>query len=176
MGKVQAISCFDLAGKAGLAHGLIGGRATLETWALKGKHRPDKLVDLRDRIEAHVAECPVDLIAYEAPLPIMALLRIGSRDGTIQMLRSCIAVVEEVAARHRIPIDTWTAQEARKKVIGHGRYPRGLAKKKVMTYARMMRYEPGDDNQADALIGFLYISAKLNPRVAHLSTPLFAMG
>jgi cytochrome c-type biogenesis protein CcmH/NrfG len=60
--------------------------------------------------------------------------------------------------------------------MGRGRFKRGEAKKAVMAFCRMLRYAPNNDNEADAIIGFLYQSALLNPRTAHLSTPLFAAG
>ncbi len=172
----RTIVSFDLATKTGVAYGYIGGRPTLETWKLEGKTRPYRLYDLQQRVEAFLADNAIDLVGYEKPLPLRALLNIGSLDETIQMLRSCIGIVEAATAKFKLPVATWTAQEARKGVIGTGKFPHGLAKKKVMEYAWMLGYRPDDDNQADALIGFLYQSGRMNPRIAHLSTPMFAAG
>jgi len=47
------------------------------------------------------------------------------------------------------------------------------AKRGVMRGCRLLGYFPAGDDEADALVGFLYQSALLNPRWAALQGPLF---
>lgn len=178
MGDRPYITCLDLAITTGVAHGLAGAaKPVLETWSLKEPDtRPAKLALLDEMLDRHIADHHPDMIFYERPLPIAVLMKIGATESTIQMLRSLAAVTEGAAARHDLRVGSWTVQEARQGVMGRGRFPRGEAKRAVMAFCRMLRFSPANDNEADALIGFLYQSALLNPRTAHLSTPLFATG
>ena len=177
MGERPYITCLDLATKTGVAHGLAGGTPTLETWDLHGAdERPAKLGLLNQMLDRHIAAFHPRTIYYEAPLPLSVLMKIGATEPTIQMLRSLAAVVEQAAWRNEVGVGSWPVQTARQAVIGRGRFPRGEAKRAVLGFCRLLRYTPENDNEADALIGFLYQSALLNPRTAHLSTPLFAAG
>lgn len=168
------ITCFDLARQVGVATGQVGSRPKLETWILDAEARPEKLLQLDDLLLRHFDRQRIDYAYYEAPLPIAVLMGIGAREWTIQLLRSAVAVLEQRCARHKIPVAGWNVQVARRAVIGTGRFKRGTAKRHVMAYARVLGYAPADDNQADALIGFLYQAALLNPRLSYKSTPLFA--
>ena len=176
MGHRPYISCFDLAGKIGVCHGVVGTpRPTMESWDItKAGERPERLVLLDEMLERHFADYPVEAVFYEAPLPIAVLIHIGATEQSIQMMRSLAAVVEQCCARHSVKVASWQVQAARHAVMGQGRFKRGEAKKAVMKFCRMLRYNPRNDNEADALIGWLYQSALLNPRTAHLTTPLFA--
>jgi Holliday junction resolvasome RuvABC endonuclease subunit len=176
MGHRPYITCLDLATKTGAAHGVAGAKhPILETWDLsEAKERPDKLVLLDSMLERHIADYKPDAIFYEAALPINVLMKIGATEETIQMMRSLIGTVEQACARHGVKVAHWQVQAARRGVMGRGRFKRGEAKKAVMAFCRMLRYDAKNDNEADALIGWLYQSALLNPRTAHLSTPLFA--
>jgi Holliday junction resolvasome RuvABC endonuclease subunit len=177
MGDRLTITCLDLATKTGVAYGLAGGKPTLETWDLRAaEERPAKLVLLDQMLDRHIAAFRPSMIYYEAPLPLSVLMAIGATESTIQMLRSLAAVVEQAAWRNEVGVGSWPVQTARQAVIGRGRFPRGEAKRHVMAFCRLLRYAPNNDNEADSIIGFLYQSALLNPRTAHLSTPLFATG
>lgn len=133
----------------------------METWHLIGRNRPEMLVELEDELDRHFATHKVDLAYYEGPLAVSVLMAIGSREETVALLRSGIAILEAKCARLRIPVDKWPVQVARKAVIGRGRFSRGTAKRQVATFCRMLGYWPADEHQADALIGFLYESSVL---------------
>jgi Holliday junction resolvasome RuvABC endonuclease subunit len=176
MGPRLYITALDLATKTGVCHGPAGSpRPLLETWSLAAaSERPNRLVLLDEMLERHIADFKPAAIYYEAPLPIAVLIQIGARDQTIQMLRSLVAVAEQACARNGVKVGSWQVQAARHAVMGRGRFKRGEAKKHVMAFCRMLNYMPANDNEADALVGWLYQSALLNPRTAHLTTPLFA--
>lgn len=176
MGARPFITALDLATKTGACFGPAGAsKPILETWNLSvAKERPDRLVLLDSMLERHFADHRPVMLFYEAPLPMAVMMQIGASDETIQMLRSLIAVTEQACARNGVKVASWQVQQARHAVMGKGRFKRGEAKKAVLAFCRMLRYEPQNDNEADALIGWLYESAILNPRTAHLTTPLFA--
>lgn len=176
MGPRNYISALDLATKTGVCHGPAGSpRPLLETWSLSAaSERPNKLVLLDSMLDRHIFDYKPDMIFYEAPLPMAVMMQIGASDSTIQLLRSLVAVVEQACARHGVKVGSWQVQAARHGVMGRGRFKRGEAKKHVMAFCRMLNYMPANDNESDALIGWLYESAMLNPRTAHLTTPLFS--
>jgi|SRR6267142_2534289 len=170
------IACFDSATAVGVCDGTVGAaKPRMITWDLRegGESRPARLLHLSRHLGAYYRENRVDFAFVEAPLPIAVMMDIGASDETVQMLRGVVAIIETVSARANVPIAWWRVQEARKAVTGRSTFPRGTAKREVMKHLRMLGHEPEDDNQADALVGWLYQSALLNPRLAHLTTPLF---
>jgi Holliday junction resolvasome RuvABC endonuclease subunit len=168
------IACFDAATSVGACDGPVGGRPRMVTWDLRRfEGRPQRLLALSDHLDAYFRATPVDYAFVEAPLAIAVMMEIGATTETVQLLRGIVAVIEVCAARARVPVGWWSVQEARKAVTGRATWPRGTAKTEVMKYCRMLGYDPSDDNQADALIGWLFESARLNPRIAHLTAPLF---
>lgn len=170
------IACFDSATAVGACDGVVGcAKPRCWTWDLRkgGKERPQRLLHLSRELGAYYRANRVDLAYVEAPLPIAVMMNIGSNDETVQMLRGVVAIIETVSARAGVPIAWWDVQAARQAVTGRRTYPKGTAKIEVMKHCRMLGYTPADENQADALVGFLYQSALLNPRLAHLTTPLF---
>jgi Holliday junction resolvasome RuvABC endonuclease subunit len=147
----------------------------METWDIsKVGERPERLLALDEMLERHFADWPVEMVFYEAPLPLAVLLSIGATEKTLQMMRSLVAVTEQACARHGLKVGSWQVQAARRAVTGIGRHKRGEAKKNVLAFCRMLGHQPKNDNESDALIGWLFQSALLNPRTAHLTTPLFA--
>jgi Holliday junction resolvasome RuvABC endonuclease subunit len=169
------IVCFDLATTTGCCDGIVGTIPRYWNWDLRdaGEGRPARLLHLWNFLGAYLTEYRVDRVFYEAPMPIAVMTQIGATDDVVQFLRGAIGVVELAAAAHDVPIASWRVQEARQAVIGRGRFQRGTAKKEVMKYVRLIGHEPDDDNTADAIVGWLYESAILNPGTAHASTPLF---
>jgi Holliday junction resolvasome RuvABC endonuclease subunit len=145
------------------------------TWDLskvKGG-RPQKLLHLATVTAKYFRENRVDYAFCEAPLNIAVMRDIGATDETVQMLRSIIAIIELCCAYADIPVSMWDVQAARRAVTGRGTYPRGTAKAEIMRYCKMLGYAPEGDDQCDALIGWLAMSANLNPRLQAALTPLF---
>lgn len=169
------ITCFDAATSTGCCDGIVGGEPRYWSWHLQdaGKGRPQRLLYLWNFLGAYFTENRIDRAFIEAPVRLAAMMEIGTSDDTLQFLRSIIGVIELACAAHEIPVGFWTPIEARKAVIGRGTFPRGMAKKEVMKFCRMLKHDPEDDNAADALIGWYYESALLNPRTALHTTPLF---
>jgi hypothetical protein len=179
------IACFDLATTTGCCDGPVGGRPRFWQWDLRdgGEARPARLLHLWNFLGSYLTEQRVDRLFYEAPVPLAAMMEIGSDEDTIQFLRSTIAVLELAAAAHEIPVASWPVQSARKSVCGRATFPternprtgkkEGTAKREVMRYVRLLGHEPESDNEADAIVGWYYECSLLNPRVAMATTPLF---
>jgi hypothetical protein len=183
------IACFDVATTTGCCDGRVGDKPRYWNWDLRdgGEGRPQRLLHLWNFLGAYLIENKVDRVFVEAPLNIGVMASMnrkdddtgeyskfkGVSDEVLQFLRGGIAIVELAAAAHQIPVDWWPVQSARKAVIGRATFPRHTAKREVMKYVRLLGYEPDDDNTADAIVGWLYESALLNPRTALHTTPLF---
>jgi hypothetical protein len=114
----------------------------------------------------------VAAVYYEAPLPLSAMMRVGAREETIAFLRGLCAVVEVCAADAGLPVDIWDVQQARQAVLGQSR---GMKKREIVRWVQILGYASVEnDNEADALVGFLYWSSRIKPAEAYRSTPLFA--
>lgn len=169
------IACFDLATEVGVAWGEPGHKPRLATWSLASHNRPDRYLTLAKLTQTFLTKERIERVFYEAPMQLGPMFHRGSNRNVILMLYGTAAVIELSAAWARIEVGTWEVQTARKAVVGRGTWPKGkdAAKQACFEFCRMIGHRPADFNQADALIGFLYESALLNPRIAHLSAPLF---
>jgi hypothetical protein len=122
----------------------------------------------------------IDVLCYEAPMPIAVASRIGASEDTMLMLRGLVGILECCGARADIKdIRSFNVQDARQHFCGTRTFPKdakgkSTAKAEVMRIAKMLGVKCSDDNSADAFVGWSYTCALLNPRLAHLCTPLFA--
>jgi hypothetical protein len=103
------------------------------------------------------------------------MIQIGATEDTVALLRGAIGVLEATAAEagvHRI--EAVAVQDARQSLTGRRTFAKGgEAKLAVISAARSMGVAVATDHEADAYAVFWYASAMHNPRLAHLSTPLF---
>ena len=158
-------------GRVGTSEPLIGSINLRDV----GTARPRRLLYLAKALASMFARYAIDQVYYEAPMAIAVAARVGATEETMLLLRGAIGVVECEAARAGIEdIDSFTVQEVRKHLLGAGRLPKGTGKKAVMDMVATLGYKVKDDNEADAVAGWLYCSALVDPRRAHLVTPLFA--
>lgn len=172
------ISCFDTATTVGVCDGLLNGKPRMWSWDLRlaGPSRPDRLFMLSEHMAAYFRQNKVDYVFYEHPLALAVLMEIGASEETIQLLRGVVTVIEVEASRANVPVGSWRVQEARKAVTGHATFTKGKAKSEVLKYCQMLGYKPDGDDQADALVGWLYECSRLNPRMQAALTPLFGGG
>jgi hypothetical protein len=177
------IASFDVATSTGICWGEVGAkRPDTATWNMReaGPWRPARLLMFYQRLEDFFADERIDLVRYEAPLPIAVANKIGASDDTIALLRGMIGVLELCAARAGIrDIDTFAVQDAREHLTGkrrHGRTTSGRSegKAEVMRVAKMLGVDVQNDNEGDAFAGWSYACGLASPRTAHLVTPLFA--
>ena len=103
----------------------------------------------------------------------------GASEETIALLRGAIGVVESCAVHHGVQIvEPVSVQDARQALTGKRTFPRvkgkSTAKDAIMDTARMLGVDVATDHESDAFAVWWWAGAKHNPRLAHLSQPLFA--
>jgi crossover junction endodeoxyribonuclease RuvC len=115
-----------------------------------------------------------DVIAYEAPI----LPHYGStNDDTLKLLNKLAGVADFVAygrgyydrRLQAIPVATWRGY-----FIGRHRYKTKEAKALTVRKCKLLRWNPQDDNAADALGLWSYVCGQLDPRASLKVTPLFS--
>lgn len=110
-------------------------------------------------------------IVYEAP---MDPRHMKTNLNTARMLLGLPAIVEAVAHQ----TGHWRVMEAsvhdvRKHLLGR-RPAAGDAKRSVIEALRAQGYDPRDDNEADAIAGWLYACAVIEKKVSHTGSPLWS--
>jgi hypothetical protein len=176
------VAAFDIATATGICLGRVSEKPKVMTWDLRavGPNRSRRLLHFSDLCDEFFSRHQIDVLRYEAPLSITVASRIGASEDTMLLLRGMIGVLECCAARaHIFNINSFGVQDAREHLTGQRTFPKNAkgkseAKAAVMKVAKMLGIECADDNQADAYAGWSYTCSLLNPRLAHLVTPLFA--
>ncbi len=126
--------------------------------------------------------CPVDAAFYESAMVIAAAAHMGSDEETQIFLRGAIGVFEACAAEANVPIiRPVDVKDVRKHFIGQRTLPKGKAvggmspaKRAVFDRCHTFGWQVENDNESDACALWSYGCGSLNPRLAHLVTPLFA--
>jgi hypothetical protein len=145
-----------------------------------GPSRARRLLYFSDLCDAFFSRHAIDVLRYEAPMPIAVASKIGASEETMLLLRGMVGVLECCGARAGIfDINSFSVQDARKHLTGQRTFPKNAkgksaAKAAVMIMARTLGADCKNDNESDAYAGWSYTCALLNPRLAHLVTPLFA--
>ncbi len=180
MAKGPFIAAFDIASITGVCLGCPGDKPIVASLNLKaaGTARPRQLFYFSEQLRKIFERYETDQVRYEAPLNIRVLMKIGAHDDTVAMLRGAIGVLEAEAARAGIEdIGSFDMHEARRHLTGFSTFPRvkgkTVAKAKVWQAAKMLGVVCQDYDQSDAFCGWSYCCALANPRLAHISTPLF---
>ena len=176
------IAAFDVATSVGICVGEPGEKKPfVATWDLRaaGTARPRRLLYFSDACDELFSRTKVDAVRFEAPLPLRVMMKIGTSEEVMLLLRGAIGVLEACAARAGIDdIGSFDVKDARHHFIGQRTVPRDSngksgAKPAVMKMCRMMGIDVKDDNSADAVAGWSLCCSRANPRLAHLVTPLF---
>ena len=142
-----------------------------------GTFRPRRFLYLAKALASLFARYEIDQVRFEAPMNIAVAARVGATEETMLLLRGAVGVVELEAMRAGIEdIDSFTVQEARKHLLGTERLPKGTGKKEIMKSVTMLGYKCANEDQSDAVAGWLLSCALVDPRRAHLVTPLFSGG
>lgn len=176
------IVVFDVATKTGVCCGKPGDKHPfVVTWDLSvaGDNRPRRLLYFSNLCDELFKRSDIEAVRYEAPLALRTMMRIGTAEGVMLLLRGAIGVLEAAAARGGIDdIGSFDVKDARQHFIGERTMKRSKdgksrAKPAVMNMCRMMGIEVKNDNEGDAVAGWSYCCALKNPRLAVLTTPLF---
>jgi hypothetical protein len=175
------IAAFDIASAVGCCDGIPGAVPRVWTWWLtdSGDSRALKLCYFRRLLDEYFSSVHVDAVYYEQPMNLRAMMSMGTSEDTIALLRGAIGVIESSAVHHGVQIvEAVNVQDARQALTGKRTFKRvkgkSTAKDAIMDTARMLGVEVATEHEADAFAVFWYAGAKHNPRLAHLSQPLFA--
>ena len=186
------IAAFDLAGKTGVCDGVAGGVPRFWSWDLfdAGPFRAPRFAMLETLLHNYFSETKVDQAYYEAPQPLQVMARIGTTDATMTQLRGYVAVLELTCFKHKISCAPWEVKDARQMVLG-ARTFRAMktttideagkvkvrktsgAKPAVVETCRLLGHAVANDNEGDAVVGWLYQSARLKPHFSDSMMPLF---
>lgn len=176
------IAVFDVATSVGVCVGKPGDKKPfVATWDMRaaGASRPRRLLYFSNACDELFGRVHIDAVRYEAPLALRTMMKIGTAEGVMLLLRGAIGVLEACAARAEIDdVDSFDVKDARQHFIGQRTVPKtndgkSGAKPAVMKMCRMMGIEVKNDNEGDAVAGWSYCCALKNPRLAVLTTPLF---
>lgn len=109
-------------------------------------------------------------IVYEAP---MDPRHMKTNINTARVLLGLPAVVEAVAHQtgHH-SLSEARVDDVRMHLLG-ARPAKGEAKRAVIGAVRAMGFDPTDDNEADAIAGWIYAVAQTDPKAAPQTGPLF---
>jgi hypothetical protein len=177
---MKTVAVFDVATSCGVCLGRVGEKPRVTTWDMRevGPSRARRLLYFSDLCDEFFSRHKIDVLRYEAPMPIAVASKIGASEETMLLLRGMVGVLECCGARAGIfDINSFAVQAARQHLLGRRTFPKSrgksTAKAEVMKMAKVLGVECQDDNSADAWCGWSYTCALLNPRLAHLVTPLF---
>jgi hypothetical protein len=114
------------------------------------------------------------VIVYEAPFDPRHMKKINA--NTIRIAWGLPAVVEAVAYRMGVTdIREANVNDIRRSMLG-GLPQKNQAKAEVTAFVRALGYAPADDNEADAILGWLYACSIIDSRVSVRTMPLFSGG
>lgn len=167
----------DLATTTGWCDGVPGERPTSGTIRLAGSGGPNpeaydtiyQFMDDRLRLTRY------QMIAIEAPQSPSHMAG-RTNVNTARRLIGLCEVVEWVAYRHgyfgRRMVEA-RVDDVRRHLFSGSRPPKGEAKAYVIDRVKALGYAPADDNEADAIAGWLYASGIVGSKIAQMTTPLF---
>jgi hypothetical protein len=159
----------DAAGTTGVAFGAPGSEPKFATRSFIGRGASGEVVArFRAWLVATIDKLEPRVVAFEAPY----IPRFGSKGPpqnavTIRRLHALCGTIEAVCWEKQIKCYEATASEITRHFTGQGSWG-SRAKKKAATIAQARRFgwAVTDDNQADALAGFCYAEAVLDPVAA----------
>lgn len=162
----------DIATTTGWAEGLPGDRPVSGKLRLapEGSKPAAIFGGMLAFLGARLSAFRYRMIVYEAP---MDPRHMKTNINTARVLLGLPAVVEAVAHQtgHHA-IREANVHDVRKHLLG-GRPAKGDAKREVIASLRGLGFDPADDNEADAIAGWLYAAAQVDPKAAPPTGPLF---
>lgn len=165
----------DLARRAGWAAGDIGGGVASGSVVLGASDASHgaQFARLDAWLADLIAERQPSVVAFEQP---MDPRHMGSRSTfkTARALMGFTAIAEACCHRNRVPrVYECAVRDVRKHLLGK-QPAKGKAKEEVMTHLRYLGWRPEDDNEADAVAGWLYMEAILAPEAGARRLPVFS--
>lgn len=160
----------DLAKQSGVAWGEPMGRPEFETWQLGGQalQRGHRGMALMSKLVAWLDYVKPDMVFIEQPVPPQGQMRAGSNLDVTIALQGYVFMAETVCFSRKVPTRLYDRQD----ILGHFTGKRvykvkGGGKKACMARACQLRWQPGNEDEADAGALWHYGIAQEN-RAAHL--------
>lgn len=164
--SARSVLFLDLATQLGWAEGEPGERAICGSLRLapQGAKTGAVLSGFLDFLVPRVQAFRPARIVYESPFS-------RGLDAT-RRAYALAGVTEMVGHRFGVRVLEANLNTIRKETLGF--VPRGDGvKESVISHVKSLGYTPADDNDADALLGWLYACSVLDPSKAVSTTPLF---
>lgn len=163
----RSVLFLDLATTTGWAEGDPGGRALSGSIRLgKGGDPGEVGFNFMKFMASRMAFRPARVI-YEMPF-IAGLKNANTTMVTWGLAFTTVTICKSYGVRCQ-PANLNTI---RKEVLGFVPRKDGV-KESIIAHCRSLGYEPADDNAADAILGWLYACAVLDPKAGISTTPLF---
>lgn len=143
----------DLAKQTGVAWGEPGGRPVFETWPLGGQslERGRRGANLMRKLVTWLEYVKPDKVFIEGPMNPSAMKNKHSGQDTNLALMGYIFVAETVCFTRGVPTVLLDRQDILSHFTGHSRYKvPGMAKKNCMVRACQLRWQPANEDEADA--------------------------
>lgn len=190
-GGALTVTFFDVSlTSTGVASGRVGERPITQVWKHGDENAPrrERLGKLFVAASEFIKLTKPDLVGIEAPLDPAVAARIGtSKDAAFGLIGGAI-VVEMVAHLRGVPrVKLVNVQDVRAHFVGQRTFSKSIdpvtkrkltsretAKAATIHMCRLQGWHVEDDNAADAAAGWSWCCATLNPRLAAMTTPLFA--
>jgi hypothetical protein len=170
------VSAFDLATTTGACDGAPGSVPRSWTWQMKGQTREQRFGMLLAYADQYFAESLPDAVFVEAPLPLAVKRQRQHLDSesAVSVLRGMIAILTASASRAGVRrIQAIDVQDARHAFLGHSPGA-GEGKEAVWRMCKALGWAPANLDESDSMAIWAMGCAMVNPRIAHIATPLFA--
>lgn len=140
--------------------------------------REQRFGQLLSYMERYIIENKPDALFYELPLRLVA--KRGRRghdqdnEASVDVLRGLIGIATASASRAGVKrIQGIDVQQARRALLGRSPAA-GEGKALVYERCRLLGWAPANLDESDSMAIWNYGCALVNPRIAHVATPLFS--
>ena len=168
-----SIIFLDLARQTGFCEGVPGEKPTSGTVRLAPSGSEPKAVyaGMMEFLVPRLRAFKYGMVSFEAPFDPRHM---KTNFNTARLLLGLPAIVEGVAhLTGHFNVREVRVDDVRKHLLGK-RPAAGEAKKAVIARLRALGFDPADDNEADAIAGWLFVCAQVAPDRAPMTDPLFA--
>lgn len=143
----------DLAKQTGVCWGTPGGRPEFETWQLGGMslERGFRGVELMKKLVDFLAYVKPAKVFIEEPITPQGQMNAGSSLEVTIALQGYVFLAETVCFSRGVPTILYARQDVLKHFTGQSRYKqKGAGKKACMMRSLQLRWQPANEDEADA--------------------------